>query len=60
MVLREGAARLVDCVGDEALEPLAFDTIYGHHFDRVISAGGKHVLKISVERYLKAIGSPRG
>jgi hypothetical protein len=43
-----------------ALEPLAFDTIYGHHFDRVISAGGKYVLKISVERYLKAIGSPRG
>jgi len=40
-----------------ALEPFAFATIYGHYFDRVIPTGGKHVLKISVERYLKAIGT---
>jgi hypothetical protein len=40
-----------------ALEPFAFDTIYGHYFDRVIPTGGKGVLKISVERYLRAIGA---
>ena len=40
-----------------ALEPFRFETIYGHYFDRVIPAGGKQVLTISVERYLKAIGA---
>jgi hypothetical protein len=39
-----------------ALEPFAFDSIYGHYFDRVIPTGGKEVLKISVARYLRAIG----
>ena len=39
-----------------ALEPFAFDRIYGHYFDRVIFTGAKEVLRISVERYLKAIG----
>jgi len=41
-----------------ALEPFAFDTIYGHYFDRVIPTGGKKVLKISVARYLRAIEAP--
>ena len=40
-----------------ALEPFAFETIYGHYFDRVIPKRGKAVLKISVERYLGAIGA---
>jgi hypothetical protein len=40
-----------------ALEPFAFETIYGHYFDRVIAKDGKAVLKISVERYLRAIGA---
>jgi hypothetical protein len=39
-----------------ALDRFAFDTIYGHYFDRVIPTGGKQVLRISVERYLRAIG----
>jgi hypothetical protein len=38
-----------------ALAPFAFDTIYGHYFDRVIPAGGKAVLAASVARYLAAI-----
>jgi hypothetical protein len=38
-----------------ALEPFAFETIYGHYFDRVIPSGGKQVLRQSVARYLAAI-----
>jgi hypothetical protein len=38
-----------------ALAPFAFDTVYGHYFDRVIPTGGKAVLAASVARYLKAI-----
>jgi len=38
-----------------ALEPFAFDTIYGHYFDRVIPTGGKEILAISVKRYVEAI-----
>jgi hypothetical protein len=38
-----------------SLEPFAFDTIYGHFFDRVIASGGNAVLKASVARYLAAI-----
>jgi hypothetical protein len=38
-----------------ALAPFAFDTIYGHFFDRVIAIEAKRVLDISVERYVKAI-----
>jgi glyoxylase-like metal-dependent hydrolase (beta-lactamase superfamily II) len=41
-----------------ALAPLAFDTIYGHYFDRVIPTGGKKVLAASVARYLSAIKGP--
>jgi hypothetical protein len=40
-----------------ALTPFAFDTIYGHYFDRVIPKDGKAVLAASVKRYLKAIGA---
>jgi hypothetical protein len=39
----------------QALEPFAFETIYGHFFDRVIASGAKDVLKRSVARYLAAI-----
>jgi hypothetical protein len=38
-----------------ALAPFAFDTIYGHYFDRVIATGGKRILDISVQRYVAAI-----
>src|SRR5262245_43831575 len=40
----------------DALEPFAFDVIYGHFFDRVIARDAKQVLKASVARYLAAIG----
>ena len=50
------SAKQVTGIAD-ALEPFAFETIYRHYFDRVIPTGGKEVLKISVARYLKAIGS---
>jgi hypothetical protein len=39
-----------------ALEPFAFDVIYGHFFDRVIREGGKRILQASVKRYTEAIG----
>ena len=39
-----------------SVEPFAFETIYGHYFDRVIAAGGKPILQASVERYIAAIG----
>jgi len=42
-----------------ALAPFAFDRIYGHYFDRVIPAGAKQVLQVSVERYLGAIAGTR-
>jgi hypothetical protein len=38
-----------------ALAPFAFDAIYGHYFDRVIPAGAKEILAISVKRYVAAI-----
>jgi hypothetical protein len=40
-----------------ALAPFAFDTIYGHFFDRVIATGAKQVLETSVARYITAIGA---
>jgi hypothetical protein len=44
-----------------ALEPFAFDVIYGHFFDRVIATGAKQILQKSVARYLAAIaGTARG
>jgi hypothetical protein len=38
-----------------ALEPFAFEVIYGHYFDRVIASDAKRVLAASVTRYLAAI-----
>ncbi len=49
------SAREVERIG-MALEPFAFDTIYGHYFDRVIATGGKEILRKSISRYLAAIG----
>jgi len=43
-----------------ALEPFAFDVIYGHYFDRVIATDAKAVLRASVGRYLAAIAGPHG
>jgi hypothetical protein len=48
------SARQVTAIG-AALAPFAFDTIYGHYFDRVIPTGGKRVLDVSVKRYVAAI-----
>jgi hypothetical protein len=39
-----------------ALEPFQFDVIYGHYFDRVIAAGAKRILAVSVKRYVDAVG----
>jgi hypothetical protein len=38
-----------------ALAPFAYDTMYGHFFDRVIATGAKRAMEVSVERYVKAI-----
>ena len=38
-----------------ALAPFAFDTAYGHYFDRVIPANAKSILEKSAARYLAAI-----
>ena len=43
-----------------ALDPFAFDAIYGHYFDRVIAHGGKAVLEKSVARYVAAVEGKRG
>ncbi len=53
------SAREVDAIAT-ALAPFAFDRIYGHHFDRVIAAGAKAVLEISVARYKAALAGTRG
>jgi hypothetical protein len=45
---------------DAALAPFAFERIYGHYFDRVIAANGKHVVERSVARYIAAINGVRG
>jgi hypothetical protein len=39
-----------------ALAPFRFDRIYGHFFDRVIPTGAEDILKVSVARYIAAIG----
>jgi hypothetical protein len=38
-----------------ALQPFAFDRIYGHYFDRAIPTGAKAVVEESVARYIAAI-----
>jgi hypothetical protein len=43
-----------------ALKPFAFETIYGHYFDRVIAKDAKSVLEKSIERYVGAINGTRG
>jgi hypothetical protein len=53
------SARTVEHIG-VALEPFAFDTIYGHYFDRVIAKDAKAVLQRSVARYVEAIEGKRG
>ncbi|MFY9695507.1 MAG: MBL fold metallo-hydrolase [Xanthobacteraceae bacterium] len=53
------SARTVEHIGT-ALKPFAFDTIYGHYFDRVIAKDAKTVLEKSVTRYVEAIEGKRG
>jgi hypothetical protein len=53
------SARAVTAIG-AALKPFAFETIYGHYFDRVLANGGKQVLEKSVARYIAAIEGKRG
>ena len=42
-----------------AVAPFRYDTIYGHYFDRVVPTGGEELMKISVARYLAAIGADK-
>jgi glyoxylase-like metal-dependent hydrolase (beta-lactamase superfamily II) len=49
--LSENAVRAVGA----ALMPLAFDRVYGHHFERVIHTGAKGILLSSIERHVAAI-----
>jgi hypothetical protein len=53
------SAREVRIIGG-ALEAYAFDTVYGHYFDRVIAKDAKRVLEKSVERYVEAVEGRRG
>jgi hypothetical protein len=45
------SAREVEAIG-RAMKPYAFETLYGHYFDRVIPKDAKTVLEKSVKRYL--------
>jgi hypothetical protein len=49
------SAKQVRGIGD-ALEPFAYDRIYGHYFDRFIPVGAKEAMRASVERYAAAVG----
>lgn len=51
--------REVEGIGN-VLKPFAFETIYGHYFDRVIEKNGKQVVEKSVARYVDAIEGKRG
>jgi hypothetical protein len=42
-----------------AVEPLAFDRIYGFTFDLAIMQGGKAAVSRSADRYLRAIGADK-
>jgi hypothetical protein len=53
------SARAVERIG-AVLKPFAFETIYGHYFDRVIATDGKAVLERSVARYVAAVEGKRG
>ena len=48
------SAMQVTAIGT-ALEPFAFETIYGHYFDRVIASGAKAAVAHSVKRYVEAV-----
>ena len=48
------SARQVEGIA-AALAPFAFDTIYGHYFDRVIPRDAKRILDVSVKRYVAAL-----
>jgi hypothetical protein len=39
----------------EAVEPLAFDRIYGAWWERVLPGGGKDAVRRSVRRYAAAV-----
>jgi hypothetical protein len=52
------SAREVRKIGD-AVEPFAYDRIYGHYFDRIIGQDARQVMKASVERYIAAIEGRR-
>jgi hypothetical protein len=43
-----------------AMQPFAFDVVYGHYFDRVIAKDAKPILEKSVARYVAAIEGKRG
>ena len=53
------SAREVEHIG-QAMAPYAFDTLYGHYFDRVIAKDAKSVLEKSVARYIAAVEGKRG
>ena len=53
------SARTVEHIG-AALKPFAFETIYGHYFDRVIANDAKTALEVSVMRYVAAVEGKRG
>ena len=53
------SAREVAHIG-KAMAPYAFDTLYGHYFDRVIATDAKSVLEKSVARYIAAVEGKRG
>jgi hypothetical protein len=48
------SANAVTAIG-AALEPFAFDAVYGHFFDRMIPSGAKSILASSIQRYVDAI-----
>ena len=39
-----------------AVEPFEYDRVYGAFWDMVIDRNGKAAVKLSAERYLRAIG----
>jgi hypothetical protein len=53
------SAHTVEHIG-AVLKPFAFETIYGHYFDRVIANDAKTVLETSVARYVASIEGKRG
>ena len=48
------------CALPISLQPFAFETIYGHYFDRIIAKDAKAVLEVSVARYVAAVEGTRG